>query len=188
VHLTESLSGYLKEWVQSNRLDLAILFDAEPSPNLRLSTMLVENLCIVGPTDAFPTTDGTVEFRELQRYPLVLPGVPHSLRRLLDIMALSHGIRLNVAYEVDSLIVTKQLVLASGVFSILPEGAVHDEVAALRLCALKIVAPAVSRSVSLAMCALPGRTPACEQIAKLLLDVARELQVSGVWKASAQFT
>ncbi len=44
LHLVESLSGFLLEWVQSRRVDLAILFDAEPSPTLWLKTMLVENL------------------------------------------------------------------------------------------------------------------------------------------------
>ncbi len=187
VHLTESLSGYLEEWVQSNRLDLAILFDAELSPNLRLTNMLVEDLCIVGPADAFPKSARTVDFHRLQRYPLVLPGVPHSLRRLLETMARSHGIRLNVMYEVDSLTVTKHMTRAGSAFSILSEGAVHEEIAARQLRALKIVAPTVSRSVSLAICALPGRTPACEQIGKLTLDLTRDLLKSGTWKASSQF-
>jgi len=188
VHLTESLSGYLEEWVQCNRLDVAILFNAVPSPNVLLSNMLVEDLCLLGPIDAFPKRASSVEFHQLQRYPLVLPGMLHSLRRLLENMARSHGIRLNVAYEVDSQTVTRDLLHTGGLFGIVSQGALHEEVAAGRLRALRIVAPAVSRSVALAMCALPGRTPACEQIGKLMLDLARELQASGVWKASPHFT
>ena len=49
VHIIEALSGYLGEWVQTRRLDLAVLFDAEPSPNYRLDPLLVEELCLVGP-------------------------------------------------------------------------------------------------------------------------------------------
>jgi LysR family transcriptional regulator, nitrogen assimilation regulatory protein len=184
LHLVESMSGFLLEWVQARRLDLAILFDAEPSPTLWLKSILVEDLCIVGPADAFPADAQSIDFRALRGYPLVLPGVPHSLRRLLDSMARSRGVRLNVAYEVDSLTVSKQLARAGSAYSILAEGAMHEERAAGTLRALKIVRPTITRSVSLAASALPGRTPACEEIAKLTLALTREMVDSGVWKAS----
>ncbi len=114
----------------------------------------------------------------------MLPGAPHALRRLLDSMARSHGIRLNVAYEVDSLTVNKQLAASGCAFSVLAEGAAQEDCAAGRLRVLKIVRPTISRSVSLAASALPGRTPACEEIAKLTLSLAREMVESGVWQAA----
>ncbi len=184
VHLIESLSGFLDEWVQTRRLDLAVLFDAEPSPNLRLDDMLVENLCLVGRAGAFPPGARTLPFRMLEGYPLMLPGVPHSLRRLLDTMARSHSVRLDIAYEVDSLEVVKSLAREGDAFAILAEGAAREEVAAGRLRALKIVRPNVTRSVSLAASVLPGGTPACEEIRRLILELGRELRKSGAWKAA----
>ncbi len=184
VHLIESLSGFLDEWVQTRRLDLAILFDAEPSPNLRLDDMLVEDLCLVGRAGAFSAGARTISFRRLAQYPLLLPGVPHSLRRLLEAMARSHGVRLDIAYEVDSLDVVKRLARAGDGFAILAEGAAHEEIAAGQLQALKIVRPNVTRSVSLAASVLPGGTPACEEIRRLILELGRELRKSGAWKAA----
>ncbi|HUA77204.1 MAG TPA: LysR family transcriptional regulator [Acetobacteraceae bacterium] len=184
VHLIESLSGFLDEWVQTRRLDLAILFDAEPSPNLRLDDMLVEDLCLVGRAGAFPPGARTIPFRRLEHYPLLLPGVPHSLRRLLESMARSHGLRLDIAYEVDSLAVVKRLARAGDAYAILAEGAAHEEIASGQLRALKIVRPNVTRSVSLAASVLPGGTPACEEIRRLILELGQELRKSGAWKAA----
>lgn len=183
IHLIESLSGYLNEWVQTRRVDLAILFDAEPSPNHRLDAMLVEELCLVGAAGAFPGVPSSIPFAGLGRYPLVLPGVSHSLRRLLEAMARSHGIRLHIAYEVDSRTVVVRLARAGTAFAILAEGAVREDIASGRLSALKIVRPNVSRSVSLAASALPGGTPACEEVRRLILELGEDLRKSGIWKA-----
>lgn len=183
IHLIESLSGYLDEWVQMRRVDLAVLFDAEPSPNHRLDPLLVEELCLIGAAGAFPAGLRSIPFVALGRYPLVLPGVSHSLRRLLEAMARSHGVRLDIAYEVDSRTVVVRLARAGTAFAILPEGAVREDIASGRLSALKIVRPNVSRSVSLAASALPGGTPACEEVRRLILELGKELQNSGAWKA-----
>ncbi len=184
IHLIESLSGYLNEWVQTRRLDLAILFDAEPSPNHRLDPMLVEELCLVGAAGAFPAGMRAIPFARLGRYKLVLPGPSHSLRRLLETMARSHGVRLDIAYEVDSRTVVVRLARAGTAFAILAEGAVHEDIAAGRLRALRIVKPNVSRSVSLAASALPGGTPACEEVRRMILELGADLKHSGVWKAA----
>lgn len=184
VHIIEALSGYLGEWVQTRRIDLAVLFDAEPSPNYRLDPLLVEELCLVGPTSAFDRTARTVSFTALGNYPLVIPGVSHSLRHLLEAMARSHGVMLDIRYEVDSRTVELQLVRAGDAFAILTEGAVREEVASGRVRALKILHPSVSRSVSLATSALPGGTVACEAVRRLIVDVAKELQATDVWRAA----
>lgn len=184
VHIIEALSGYLGEWVQTRRLDLAVLFDAAPSPNYRLDPLLVEELCLVGPTNAFDHAARTVPFSALGNYPLVIPGVSHSLRHLLEAMTRSHGVTLDIRYEVDSRTVELQLMRAGDAFAILTEGAVQEDVASGRLRALKILYPSVSRSVSLATSGLPGGTIACEAVRRLIPDVTRELQAAGTWRAA----
>lgn len=184
LHLIESLSGFLDEWVQTGRIDMAVLFDAEQSTNLRLDDMLVEDLCLLGNAEISGAGACTIPFRMLEGYPLMLPAAPHSLRRLLDFMARSHGIRLNIVYEIDSLDVVKQLAKAGDAFGVVAEGAAHEEIAAGQLKALKIVEPHVRRSVSLATTTLPGGTPAREEIRRLILLLSQELLRTGVWKAA----
>ena len=125
-------------------------------------------------------------FAELHRYPLIVPGSPHALRRLIDAAARSRGVELNIAYEVNSLPVLKTLVQSGEASAILSAGAVHRELADGTLRALKIVRPGVVRSVSLAASAVLDRTPARVQLTKLIVELTGELQRSGTWPAVSQ--
>ena len=182
VHLIDSLSGFLEEWVEAGRLDVCVLYDAQPSASLRLEGILVEDLCLIGAAGAFAPERREIAFRRLADFPLVLPALPHSLRRLLEMMALSHGVRLNIVLEVDSLPVSKAIAEEGRAYAVLPQGAVHVEIQRGALEAIEIVEPRVSRSVSLATSAMRGSTRACNEVRRLTLEVARELRRTGVWK------
>src|SRR5208283_1675490 len=52
----------------------------------------------------------SILFRDLAEVPLVLPSLPHANRRLLERVALQHGVQLNVASEVDGVPLVKELV------------------------------------------------------------------------------
>ena len=54
IHLIESLSGYLQEWIEAGRIDLAILFDAQAAPGVHLEPILVEDMWLVGGPGALP--------------------------------------------------------------------------------------------------------------------------------------
>ncbi|WGF88058.1 LysR family transcriptional regulator [Marinivivus vitaminiproducens] len=188
LHVIESLSGFLQEWVEAGRLDICVLYDARPGRALDLDALLVENLCLVGRTGSFHDAAQDVRFQDIAHYPLAMPGAPHSLRRLLETMALSHGLCLNVVVEVDSLAVMKAITEHDGVFTLLPKGAVFSEVAAGRLEARLITAPIVSRSVSIATSAIRGRTQACEAVKRLIFEIAKELTRTGVWDPEGTLT
>jgi LysR family nitrogen assimilation transcriptional regulator len=184
LHLLETLSGHLGDWVQAGRVDVAILFDVEAAPNMRIDPLLVEDLCLVGAPSAFPPGMDVVPFAQLPDYPLVLPAEPHSIRRLLDRMGRSHGVALRIDVEIDSLNVNKELARGGDLFAVLAEGAVRHEQSAGTLRALKIVAPTVSRSVSLAASTLPGRSSACEYVRLLILELVAGLIGAQVWRTS----
>jgi LysR family nitrogen assimilation transcriptional regulator len=186
LHLLETLSGHLADWVQAGRVDLAVLFDVEAAPNMRLDPLLVEDLCLVGAPAAFPPGMHTVPFVRLPEYTLVLPAEPHSIRRLLDRMGRSHGVALRIGVEIDSLNVNKELARDGGFFAVLAEGAVRNEQSEGTLRALRIVAPTVSRSVSLAASTLPGRSPACEYVRLIILELVAGLVEAQVWRTSVE--
>jgi LysR family nitrogen assimilation transcriptional regulator len=186
IHLIESLTGYLEEWVMAGRLDLAVLYNAEPSSKLTLTPLMLEELHLVAAAAGPLAARRTMPFAELHRYPLIVPGSPHALRRLIDAAARSHGVELNIAYEVDSLPVLKTLVQSGEACAILSAGAVHRELADGTLRALKIVRPNVVRSVSLAASAVLDETPARVQLTKLVVELTAELQHSGAWPAVNQ--
>jgi DNA-binding transcriptional LysR family regulator len=182
VHLIESLSGYLQEWIESGRLDLAVVYDPKPNPGIRIDPILIEDLWLVGAPQSLPPDLDVLPLQELHRFPLVVPGASHSHRRLLEGTALSHGVRLNIRAEVDSLTVLKRMAAEAGVFSILAHGAVQAELEAGTLRAARLVQPALSRSVALASSLSPGHNRACHAIAKLTLELARGMVAAGTWR------
>ena len=181
VHLIESLSGYLQEWIESGRLDLAVVYDPRSNPGIRLDPILVEELWLVGGPGSMAPATGTLPLQDLPRFPLVIPGTTHSHRRLVEGIALSHGLHLDIRAEVDSLTVLKGMVSDGKVFSILAYGAVHAELAAGILQAARLVDPAISRSVALASPLSRTDNQACNAIARLILEIARGAVESGVW-------
>ena len=181
IQLIESLSGYLQEWIEAGRIDLAILFDARPTSGVRLDPILVEDMWLVGGPAAFPGAPREVPLADLAAYPLVLTSSAQTHRRLVEGLALSHGLQLQILAEVDSLSVQKALVQDGRIFTILTHSAVHADLAAGRLSAARIVSPAISRHVAMATAAARIDSQACHAIAALTLQVARELVRDQVW-------
>lgn len=175
LHVIESLSGFLQEWIEAGRLDICVLYDARPGRTLNLDPLLVEDLYMIGGPGAFPRRCREIPFRRLAEFRLAMPGAPHSLRRLMETMAASHGVTLNIVVEVDSLTVIKGVAETEEVVTILPRGAAADEIQAGRLKACRIVAPTVSRSVSVATSAVRGQTRACKEIKRLILEIGSEV-------------
>jgi len=185
IHLIESLSGFLDEWVQNGRLDLAILYDAVPSSNLHVERILTEELWLVGAPSALPRTKGGIRFRDLARFPLVLPGLAHSHRQLVSSMALKQNVTLKVVAEVDSLHVSKNVVSEGSVFSLLGQSALEPELSLGRVAAVPVRDPAIVRTISLARPILRRNNRATEEIARLCIDVADDLRRRGIWSGTS---
>ena len=185
IHLIESLSGHLQEWIEAGRLDLAILFDSRPSPGISLDPILVEDLWLVGGPDSLPPAMTEIALGELPRYRLVIPSASHSHRRLVEGLALSHNLRLDVVAEVDSLAVQKSIVADGGIYTILAHSAMHADLAAGTLRAARIVAPTISRTVALASTQARSTNQACNAVARMTLEIARGLVEQQVWRGRA---
>ena len=185
LHLIESLTGYLEEWVMAGRLDLAVLYNAEPSSKLRLTPLMIEKLCLIVPAGAPLAARRTVKLAELSRYKLIVPALPHALRRMIEDAACSNGVQLDIAYEVDSLAALKTLVRSGEACAVLSAGAVAEDVAAGALRAVPIVRPSLVRSVSLAAPALLELTPARAELIRTVVELAGELRLSGAWPGQA---
>ena len=188
IHLIESLSGYLQEWIEAGRIDLAILFSAQPGPGVSLEPILVEDLWLVGGPGALPPGLGEVPLAHLARYRFVIPSQSHSHRRLVEGLALSNGVRLNIAAEVDSLAVQKAVVADGKTFTILAHSAFRTDLAEGRLTAARIVSPAISRPVAMASARARNESQACHAIALLTLEVARGLVRDQVWLGRPETT
>lgn len=173
LHVIESLSGFLREWIEAGRLDICLLYDACPGRTLNLVDLQTERLCLIGRHGAFPLGCSQVPFGSLGEYRLAMPGPAHSLRQLLETSATSNGVRLKVGIEIDSLTVIKGVIADEGLFTVLPYGAAADEIRAGTLTAHPITSPTLSRSVAVATSAVREQSRACSEVKKLIIEIAR---------------
>ncbi len=181
LHVVETMSGFLEEWVRNGRLDLAILYNAEVVESLLAEPVLNEELYLIAPAEERYRKRKTVKFSQLPNFPLILPGRPHGLRMLIDSYATKHDITLNVKVELDALPQIKALVSKGIGYSILAPAAVSEELKEGGLSALRIIDPAISRSVALVSSTQRTLPRAGETVSRAIVSIARQLVEEGTW-------
>jgi len=183
LHVVESMSGFLLEWVQQGRLDMAIVFDCKNSPEMTSEVLLREDLYLVGAYAKPPFPRRTVRFAELGAYPLVLPGLPHGLRLLIDSYAAERNVALNVALELDAAHHIRTLVQQGTAYSVVARTVVADELARELVSAFRVVDPTIRREVMLARSNNRSWSRACESVWDTVIDLSDGLVRRHAWPA-----
>ena len=180
LQVIEAYSGFLREWLQMGRLDLALLFGDEPDPDLLKRVLLEEPLALVAPPGAAALPQA-LRLSHLQDMELVLPGREHGLRRIIDAACAQQGIALNVVAEIDSLTSVKKAVAAGVGNTILSESSVMEEVANGQLQAVTIEEASMRRRVVCATRITRPTTQASAAVIGLATDLIRGMVGTGVW-------
>jgi LysR family transcriptional regulator, nitrogen assimilation regulatory protein len=90
---------------------------------------------------------GSVPFSDLHRYPLILPGEQAGLPTRLEKIAANKNAKITIAYEIDSIELTKEMVKAGTGYTILPPVAVQDEARRQELVCAAITEPDLDQLV-----------------------------------------
>jgi LysR family transcriptional regulator, nitrogen assimilation regulatory protein len=180
LQVIEAYSGFLREWLQMGRLDLALLFGDEPDPDLLKRVLLEEPLALVAPPGA-AGLPRPLRLRHLQGMELVLPGREHGLRRIIDEACAQQGVALNVVAEIDSLTSVKKAVAAGVGNTILSESSVMEEVASGQLQAITIEEASMRRRVICATRITRPTTQASAAVIGLATDLIRGMVGTGAW-------
>lgn len=152
VQVREGISSSLEEWLLDRRLDIAVLYNPPPLDGIELTPILHERMVVAGPpARAKESVSDTIRWRELSGLSLILPSLPHSNRRLIEQSATQHGVRLNVAFEVDSVSMTKAMVKRGLGATILAYAAVAADAARGELSIRSIERPPLISTVSIGM-------------------------------------
>ncbi len=180
--LVEAYSGFLGERLQSGRLDLALLYGEAVEAGLSKRPLLDDELVFItcAKNSRLPKA---LPLTELARWPLVLPGHEHGLRRIIDDACAPLKLELDVVAEIESLSSVKRAVEEGIGSTILPFGSVAQEVAEGRLRIATIDNPRMVRRV---VCATHGARPvsaACAAVTGLVQRVLHEMVESGSWPA-----
>jgi LysR family nitrogen assimilation transcriptional regulator len=144
----EGLSSSLQEWVLDKRVDLAVVYNQPLLDAFNVRPLFSEPMILIGPA-ANSGRKRSHQIRDLANIALILPGLPHSNRRLVEQAAIQHGVRLRVESEVDSVALTKQLVKAGLGYSILTHVAIKDEVSRGEVVAYNIERPSIRSTVAI---------------------------------------
>jgi LysR family nitrogen assimilation transcriptional regulator len=133
----EAFSSTLVEWIEGGRLDFAVLYDASRNRNLLATPLLLEDFFLITPAHK-SMTPSPVAMSDLAGLALALPGPENGFRRVIDTAARRAKVELSITMELDSVAALKQLVEAGIACTVLPFGAVHQEVSEGRLSAQPI--------------------------------------------------
>jgi len=186
LRLVESHSGFLKEWLQTGRLDVSVLFGAAPETWLTQRPVLREELGFVFPPGLHAGGPKGLVFSRLADFALLLPGKDHGLRRILDEACALHGVRMNVVAEIDSLPNIKKAVEQGIACTVLSPAAVADEVRQGRLGCAQLRSPAISRTIVCATSLSRPLSPAASAVAGLVYEQLRALVTGGHWPGSLE--
>ena len=172
LRLVEELSHILVEWIETERLDLALAYNAPEAGRLYRTPILREELFLVTAPNG---VTGPVSLAEVLGLRLALPGETDSVRRTVEAAAAALGLPLEISFELQSMTAIKQIVAAGLAVTVLPWGTARREIEAGELNARPVTNPVLSRTLYLLQ--LPDRREV--ETANLLVRLAQGLLESG---------
>lgn len=102
--ISEGLSATMQEWLHTGRLDIAVLYNAPPAPDIEITPLMEEELLLVQPRPpglAEEPPPPPVPLAEVAALPLVIPSRPNALRMHVEAEMAAIGLRPTVALEID---------------------------------------------------------------------------------------
>jgi LysR family nitrogen assimilation transcriptional regulator len=179
--IVEGLSGDILTWLRSGRLDLAILYEADHIPDIRVTPLVSDDLFLIG--DSHPATEGRsdISFPELAKFPIIHTTRAHALRILLDATSRNVGCVLQFVSEVDSITQIGQLVARGSGYTILPKVAVRPDVLGPSTRLIHITSPTLRLRSYLALA--PGKQSlrAVDEVFTLTAKLVSDLVAAKIW-------
>jgi LysR family nitrogen assimilation transcriptional regulator len=147
--LSEAMSHVLADTLLRGDLDMAIGYDFPETPRLERTALLEEDLVFV--TLPVEGAAESIPFGDLIEETLILPEQGDTVRTCVTLAAQAIGAQPNIAFEVRSVPAMKSLIQRGAGAGVLPYAAVLDEVREKRLLARRVTAPALRRTLYLAV-------------------------------------
>jgi LysR family transcriptional regulator, nitrogen assimilation regulatory protein len=174
--VVEGLSAHIAEWIFTGRVDLGLLYNPQAQPALEVTPILEEPLCLVMQRKRGPRAASLppLPLRELPGYALVVPEREHAFRRLLESQATLAGVKLDIAWEVSSIMSIIDLVCAGYGHAVLTASAVATSGRAAELAVRPIGSPRLQSVLCLATSASKRLTSLGRETAARLIALAKQ--------------
>jgi LysR family nitrogen assimilation transcriptional regulator len=150
--ISEGLSANMQEWLLTGRLDIAVLYNAQPVPEIEIQPLREEELWLVQQRPPGLSEDPPpppMPLRELAEVPLIIPSRPNAIRMQVEAELANIGCRPLVALEIDGVSAILDLVADGAGAALLSRNAVASSIkpSAYRL---RGITPALRTRLSLA--------------------------------------
>lgn len=102
--ITEGLSSAMQAALVNGRLDLALLYNAQPGPEIETQPLFEEALWLVQPRAPGLQEDpppAPIALAEVARLPLIIPTRPNAIRMHVENAMAQLGVRPTIALEID---------------------------------------------------------------------------------------
>ena len=197
--ISEGLSAAMLEGLIAGRLDIALLYNPSPSPDIELTPLRDEELMLFGSipkgspggrgrNDGMSKVKGKVDGKDkgtgktrpvaladVATMPLVTPTRPNAIRMLIETTMSSIGCRPNVVLEIDGIEAILDLVADGAGYAILPGYAINASGRPNAVRAVRIVKPALKSRLEIAVSSQRATTLTQRAMLDLIHDVAGTL-------------
>lgn len=175
--ITEGLSKTMQEALLTGQLDIALLYNAFPSPGIELRPLLQDELVLVcGAGDVHDDAhdDAPIDLAEIAHCPLIIPGRPNAIRMHVETALMHLGVQPRIAMEVDSVATILDLVADGLGNAVLSRHAVTTAAQPERFATRQIANPGLYPLLSVATCAARPATSTQQATLEILERVARD--------------
>jgi LysR family nitrogen assimilation transcriptional regulator len=172
--ISEGLSKTMLESLLTGQLDIALLYNAFPSPGIELRPVLQEELLLVQRRGEASPGD-SVNLKDLGGYPLIIPSRPNAIRMHVETALINVGVQPRIAMEVDGVATILDLVADGMGSAVLSRHAVVTAAHAERFTTCQITNPGLYPLLSIATTAYRPTTSTEQATLELLERVAREI-------------
>jgi len=151
--ISEGLSVTMQEWLVNGRLDIAVLYNAQPANGIEATPLVDEDLMLVQPRPPGLPEDPPpppITLQEVARLPLVIPSRPNAIRMHVEAEMAAIGCRPTIALEIDGVSAILDLVADGAGHAILSRNAVASSVKPSAFTVRAISQPPLRTRLSLA--------------------------------------
>ncbi len=180
--IAEGVSTILSEWVQINKVDLAILGLAhegqvELLPGLKLEVLVCEDMVVIERPNG---ADLPISYSlaDLRSKPLV---ISEKFAAIVRSKVAASDFQFNVSLEIDSVQAIKAMVLQGNVATILPVSMLNKEISEGMVIATAITERGVRRQLMLAQPSFRQVTVATQAVLKVLKEEIGRMQCEGLF-------
>ena len=173
--IVDGLSKTMQESLLTGQLDIALVYNALPTPGIELRPLLQDELLLVQGRLDQVTENGPVELADIADYPLIIPGRPNALRMHVETALLNISAQPRIAMEVNSVATILDLVADGVGCAILSPHAVLTAAQPERFTLRRIVNPGLFPLLSVATSADRPATSTQQATLDMLERIAREV-------------